>query len=152
MKPLETALTQGRGGNEGLLGRSGELPIFSLRCGKCRLPADSIRASSGECIKGVGARKGKHGERVGEIPHVRKTKEGRRDCGESRKYFEATFWLGSVPMLSPTEASSNQPDTAATILFKYRPSHACKYHPSAIMSIWEFLNFARVRTSDSICV
>lgn len=62
MKPLETALTEGRGGDEGLLRRSGELPIFSLRCGKRRLPADSIRASSGECIKGVGVRKGKHGE------------------------------------------------------------------------------------------
>lgn len=96
MKPLETALTEGQGGDEGLLRRSGELPIFSLRCGKRRLPADSIRASSGECIKGVGVRKGKHGEGVGEIPRVRKTKEDRKDCGESRKYCEATFWQGSI--------------------------------------------------------
>lgn len=59
MKLLEKALAQGRGGDEGLLRRRRELPVFSLRCGKRRLPADSIRASSGGCIKGIRARKGK---------------------------------------------------------------------------------------------
>lgn len=45
-----------RGRDEGLLRRRREPPVFSLRCGKRRLPADSIRASSGECIKGMGVR------------------------------------------------------------------------------------------------
>lgn len=74
----------GNGGNgEEHRGKEREreaLPVC-FRCGKRRLPVDSIRASSGYHVKGGGVRKGKT-KKKGGIPGVRK--------GEA----EEENWLG----------------------------------------------------------
>lgn len=54
MKPLETAVIEGKrdGPSVGPESRR-DLPV-RLRCGKCWLPVDSIRASSGSHVRGGG--------------------------------------------------------------------------------------------------
>lgn len=61
MKPLEMVVIERS--IEGK--RERDLPVC-FRCGKRRLPVDSIRASSGYHVKGGGVRKGKNKKKRGE--------------------------------------------------------------------------------------
>lgn len=78
MKPSEMAVIEGstEGKRREALGGTEsrrDLPV-RFRCGKCWLPVDSIRVSSGSHVSGGGVRKGRGKQKTKEEKELRKEK------------------------------------------------------------------------------